>query len=517
MKADKKKSLRKSLVTIALLFTVVFSLGGFISPATAETSGPVGGASKPTVEFIDFNNGTTLTIVDYHNGTRDEITETILTKSEYQLGNGTADQSLTLTLPTTQKESTDYTTVTQDAVLGQEVLMGFTYELVVYRKFLDVEFDIWLLKAYARAGIDVDIGFGLRLPVRITLEYPEQMTGLELYELYATLTPLDWPDYDEFLCKFKAVVWVEAGVWAPLVGWQRVPRQEFGPDYDWSRSFPTPLGPRMEFKLPKLEEREKTLVDFWLMKVKGVIDPQLGSDRITATASATGDATGEQTIRWSDRDQRIPFTIRAGDYDPTTDYAEIQLSDFRYYFSIFKLYLKLKFDFDNWIDWLTGDPEWEIYTLDMSWLTEGSYLRVHPGTLGVVAVNNIFVKKPTLPPFPEGGLAVAVKPKITRIYGFPLIYVKTTVNILVVNNENFDDLITVKLEGIPDLLPLPARTRWTEQRIFLPAGGRDTIPLTIWIPTVPLLLLRQIVFRVEATSALWDKGYAMTSGAIKVG
>lgn len=327
-------------------------------------------ARKPTVDFTDFQNGTTLTIIDYQNETKDVISETTEMKTaKLQLGQNTVNQL---------RARAGYTTVTQDAVLEQEVLMGFTYELIAERWTI---IDIEVLVAYARAGIEVDIGFGLRLPVRITLEYPEEMIVGHDYELYATLTPLNRPDYDEFICKFKANVWVEAGVWIPFVGWTRY-SGSFGPDYDWSRSFATPLGPGMEFPIPSLEI---TVWDFWLMAVKAVIDPQLGSDKITAKASAGGDAAGEYTITWSEPDQRIPFTVHADDYGPS-GFAEIELSDFRYYFTIFKLHFKLKFDFDSWIDWLTGDPTIPLFTLDMSWLTDGLYLGVHKGTDGTVDV-----------------------------------------------------------------------------------------------------------------------------------
>lgn len=334
---------------------------------------------KPTVDFTDFKNGTTLTIIDYQNGVKDVISETTEMKTaKLQLGQNTVNQLMSGTTLVSRKESAGYITATQDVVLEQEVLMGFTYVLIAERWTI---IDIEVLVAYARAGIEVDIGFGLRLPVNITLEYPEDMLLGHDYELYATLTPLDRPYYDEFLCKFKANVWVEAGVWIPFVGWIEY-SYSFGPNYDGSRSFATPLGPGMEFPIPPLEI---TVWDLWLMAIKAVIDPEVGSDKITAKASAGGDAVGEYTITWSEPDQRIPFTVHVDAYG-STGFAEIELSDFRYYFTMFKLHFKLKFDFSDWIDWLTGDPTIPLFTLDMSWLTEGLYLGVHEGTNGIVNV-----------------------------------------------------------------------------------------------------------------------------------
>jgi len=373
---------KKALIFTGLLFIVVLSLGAVIDPVAAETNELVEGTTDATVEFTDFNNGTTLMVKDYRNGTKDVISETIqMRTAKLQLGKNVTNQTLCLDLPTSTEESTEWITATEDVVIEQEVLMGFTYQLTAQRWVgIDVLF------AYARAGVDVDIGFGLRLPVRIALEYPEQMTVGHDYELYATLTPLDRPDYNEFLCKFKAKVWVEAGVW--FFGWKEY-SASLGLDYDWSRSFPTPIGPAMEFPIPSFEILvfdSAWVIGFSVLKLNLVIDPQLGSDKITAKAKAGGDAAGEHIITWSAPDQKIPFTVHANDYGPT-DFAEIELSDFRYYFSIFKLHFGLKFDFHRWIDWLIGDPTIGLFTLDMSWLTEGLYLGVHAGTDGTVEVS----------------------------------------------------------------------------------------------------------------------------------
>jgi len=363
-------------------------VGSLALPVSGQPSEPV--FSSPTVESIDYGNGTVLTIVDYQNGTQDIISETTQTKTgKLHLTENAVNQSMSVTLPTSTEESTDWITATQDAVLEQEVLMGFTYLLTAKRQV-----GVSVLVAYLYAGIDVDIGFGVRLPVSIAIEYPEQMTVGNDYELYATLTPLDQPDYDEFLCMFKAVVWVEAGVFNPFtLSWLEY-AVSGGPDYDWSRSFPTPLGPDMEFPIPPFEITvwdSASIIGFSLLKLNLIIDPQLGSDKITAKATATGDAAGEYNITWSIPDERIPFTVHADDYGPT-DFAEIELSDFRYYFSIFKLHFGVKFDFHDWIDWLTGDPILWLFTLDMSWLTEELYLGVHQGTDGTVDVS-VFVEK----------------------------------------------------------------------------------------------------------------------------
>jgi len=369
--------------------------GALCSPAgAADETAPE--PSNPIVERSDFGNGTVLTVIDFKNGTKEMISETIQTKTAKMLLNATnvINQTMVVDLPTSLDEHTEWITADKDATLEQEVLLGFTYQFMAERwTFIDVN----VLVAYLRAGFEVDIGFGLRLPVMIALEYPEQMTVGRDYEFYATLTPLDRPDYDEFLCKFKAFFWVEAGVWHPEwydpFDWEEY-SASWGPNYDWSRSFPTPIGPTMEFPIP---EFEFTVYDtawdigFSLLKLNVVVDPQISSNMITANATAEGDASGEHTLTWSEPNQRLPFMIHTDDLGPT-DFARVELSDFRYYFSLFLLHFELKFDFHEWIDWLTGDPVIGLFTLDMSWLTEGLYLQTHQGTDGTVDVT-IYVEK----------------------------------------------------------------------------------------------------------------------------
>jgi len=425
-----KSNIRKALVPTTLLFIVAFSLCALTGPAAAETGNPIEENSKPTAEFIDFSNGTTQTIIDYGNGSNSVIRETFLMKTaKLKLGKDTTGQSLSVSLPTSEEESTDYVTVYEDAVLEQEVLMGFTYQLVAWHWS-----DSWdVLIAEASAGIDVDIGFGLRLPVRIALEYPEQMTVEHDYELYATLTPLDRPDYNEFKCTFQAMVWASAEIFGVDAF-----SFSFGPNYDYSKSFTTPLGPAMEFPIPSLERTvfdSAWVIGFSLLKLNLVIDPELGSDKITARASAAGDASADQTLRWSVPDDRIPFTVHADDYGPT-DFAEIELSDFRYYFTKFKVHFKLKFDFHDWIDWLTGNPTLTLFTLDMSWLTEGLYIGVHEGTDPTVDVT-VFVKK--------FGVDLVVTPSLLDIIPGDT----GTFDILVINRGNVPDTFDLSLLGLP--------------------------------------------------------------------
>jgi uncharacterized membrane protein len=77
---------------------------------------------------------------------------------------------------------------------------------------------------------------------------------------------------------------------------------------------------------------------------------------------------------------------------------------------------------------------------------------------------------PTLPDAPTGGLAIAVQPK--TIYMSP--GTQTVVNILVLNNQNFDDAVWINLtvSDIPEAYRADlAWFNWTAVKVFIPAEG----------------------------------------------
>jgi len=342
-------------------------------------------------------------IEDFGNGTRDLTYETFRKETANLQINQSELRQLSAINVMTTNDSTSYTTTTLQTSIEQEVIMGFTYEIAKIRQELvNVGGRIfWIIKWWVKAGINVDVEFGLRLPVNITLEYPEQMMAGNNYTYYATLTPIDKPDYNEFLCVFQTYLWVEVGV-TGLGKW----RQTFGPDYNYSKSFETPLGPDVEIPILPIEIPLWELgINFWIwelpafLKVNLVIEPAFGSEKITAIASATGDAniTENRHLEWSIPNQRLNFTVNADDHDPYTDYAFIQLRDFRYYFTKFSLHIKILFDFHDFVnDYIGPDPELTIATVDMSWLLEllgGPYLGTHQ-TLSI----SIYVEKVVPPP-----------------------------------------------------------------------------------------------------------------------
>jgi hypothetical protein len=120
---------------------------------------------------------------------------------------------------------------------------------------------------------------------------------------------------------------------------------------------------------------------------------------------------------------------------------------------------------------------------------------------------------PTLPLMPTGGLAIAIQPK--TIYMSPTS--ELVVNIYVINNQNFDDVITIDItnSGTPAQYQANlAWFNWTQVRVFIPAGSSIKIPLKITVPaSTPIGMY---VFKAVATSTAKPTTTAKDSGIIKI-
>ncbi|MFW9878975.1 MAG: hypothetical protein ACFFG0_38340, partial [Candidatus Thorarchaeota archaeon] len=369
------------------------------------------------------------------------------------IGETTLNQLIEIGTPTSTEESTDWIPVTQRVLFDPKITMGFRYDII------DIEYDIVnidIVVAYARATFLVNLLFSLNLPVDITVEYPEQMTVGKDYTWYATLTPIDDPQIKEFECKLGGGIEVAAGIF--VLVWVEY-SEFFGPYIDKSLDFVTPVGPGDSFPIGDFEV---TVWDFWLMSVDLVFEPLLTSQKITADVNCGGDSSGSHTLTWTDGGQKIPFTVHAEDYDPTTDSATIQLSDFRYYFTDFELILKLKFDFDPWIDWLTGDPTIKLFTLDLDWLIGEAYVGVHQGPSTVDV--EVFVKK--------FGVFIEITPLSNDVVpGETCAY-----NIFIQNDGNTEDEFILSLAGLP---PPPWLYGFNINSVILPAGESTNIIFSV--------------------------------------
>ncbi len=412
--------MRKAIIGIMIFLILAHTITVLSNAKTVRAERST--SSEPTLETKDFGNGTRQMITDYGNGTRDYTVETFIRK-EGKLDVSAEDSNVSAvsTEPSALKGQIqssknshlfnsmsepfdDYVSTTEDLNFTQEEMLGFTYTIAKFRyEVIDVEeYFCWWLVAYVKAGIDVDVEFGLRLPVRILMEYPRSMIAGNNYTLFATLNAIDEPNFNESLFIFKAQLWLEAWV----LGMDKPYILTYGPSIDESKSFETPLGPSSMAPLPsgeiKIFDSEWDPFNIDLVDVYLAIAPSFGSDKITAQASATRNSTvvHNSNLLWSEPDQRLNFTVRASD-DPTANYTIVKLSDFKYYFTKLNVDLGLHFVFTLWIEKLLGglEPQIHITTVDMSWLWQvlgNPYLTTHPGY--PTSVNVMILLEGFIPP-----------------------------------------------------------------------------------------------------------------------
>lgn len=126
---------------------------------------------------------------------------------------------------------------------------------------------------------------------------------------------------------------------------------------------------------------------------------------------------------------------------------------------------------------------------------------------------------PTLPSTPQGGLAVAIKPRTTDLKGlWPARYLEAQIEVLVINNQNFDDTIFVALtnDGIPT--NYQADLDWFDysaKATYIPAMSRFAFKVNIRIPT-RWTWPGYYYFKVIAASTAWSNRYAKDFGIILI-
>lgn len=519
MRKKHSRNVLKAFVTITLLVTVIFSYYTVIpsitnklaSYLTPEVEVPTAEAS-PTTDFFDFHNGTTLSIISYPNGSRDEIAQTLITETEFRLGDGTAIKSLQtpLSKATSQRASSpaDKSLMMNlqpgsppaPLVLLQDVVMGFTFGLEASRwdavpettktiTYPTITFPYFVIKTFkASLWVEVNLAFGLRLPVNITLEYPEHMFFGTDYPFNATLTPLDWTaaqygaaglkdilgraisaDENELLFQFTVSSNLLVEEWIDN-GWDTLINKTVGPDFDENRSFTTPVGPGMPFPdIPTTWEdiitlRYPPLIGFPICTLQMRIIDELASEKITALVTTEDDATGAYLLEWTEP-STAQFDITAeSDNNSWTNSATITLSDFRYYFSAFNVTLELQVIFEDLLDFLPN-LVFPVWNYDHMERTGEYFTSSHLGTDGTMDVEvDVFAPAPTF------DVELTITPPTQDI----LPGATATYTIDIENLGSVEDTFELSLTGLPD-----SWVEFSSTAITIPTG--ETVPVTLSI------------------------------------
>ncbi len=302
--------------------------------------------------------------------------------------------------------SSSYATISSDPTFTNDILMGFTVTTPQINHtwqadlYIPITFCVpwsWFgcqtlneHVASIKAGVDIGGAFGLRLPTVVNLNMPDTMLSGNSYSLSTSINGADWDSSNYSLAnvpaengnEFVARYSVFLGVHMWLIGYG-----DFGPyvdsHLDYGESFKTPIGPDETFPLPAKEYPP----DSTGLKVGrygafvGVglkISPYLGTQGIIASWTAKGDAIGTGSI-----DYRLPNInysfgpVKAGDYDTTTNRANIRLSDYKYYLSICKLTLSGRMQTGGWLPFYASGYD-DLYSVGCNGLTGGLYLGIHP-------------------------------------------------------------------------------------------------------------------------------------------
>ena len=277
-----------------------------------------------------------------------------------------------------------------------DVLMGFTYtgphidETREYTAELCIPIpwfpDPCYEAFYIKAGVELDWALGLRLPASVTMTGPDLVEQGNSYNFQTSLTPQDWDaskyagygvaaeNGNEFVLTFKFF----AGVKMRIGGFETCPLPPGVPCYveipqlDKSTSFTTPFGAGSSFPIPPIVIPLYSIgdSDFLSFTASLTITPQLTSTEIKADWHTVpgNDCYGSGTVTYTAPGEPVdfgPVSICNLDNTPTTNQAQVELENFRYYFNVFTLTMGAQVEVHvlNLYDNTFGI---NFYTLDLS-------------------------------------------------------------------------------------------------------------------------------------------------------
>ncbi len=280
-----------------------------------------------------------------------------------------------------------------DSTAVEDILLGFTYTgpNLDYTVDYCVEILPDVCAASFLAGFKFDYGLGLRLPMQASLTSPDLMPEGSNFSPTSSLIGQDWDaaaytaaglaaeDGNEFVMRLTFI----CGIFLEIAG-QSVIDLGVNVDEDESASFATPFGPGEYFPLPGLD------VPLWSKSAAGLasvelgfsMTPKLGSDRVTADWTATGDYVDAGQLTYTAASLPVSFgPLNTIDGPAQTD---VKIDGFRYYFTQFLLEMSAYIKLDVIGIW-DGTFSIPITDFDLSALTGDLYLGVHEGTTGSIS------------------------------------------------------------------------------------------------------------------------------------
>ncbi len=287
--------------------------------------------------------------------------------------------------------------------VAQELVMGFTtsgprIDYTIEEKWEECVV-VCVTLAEAKAGFELDWDIGFRLPLAVSLITSRPMRVGSSNPMAIAITSLDWSAQQfqqvgldpvggkEFLLQYIFFMGAKATILGvDVVDWA------LDAEYDASKSFATPIGLGASFPLPTLDLSPDatglnwTIGIFMSVGVGLSIDPHLEMGGITAEWQAVpgSDASGNGSITYNATGGPVTFgSVIADDFSPTTSYAHIRLSSFRYRFNEFMIELGGFLQFELF-GYGVKSGTFHIRDFDLSDVSDGQWLNPHTGTNATV-------------------------------------------------------------------------------------------------------------------------------------
>lgn len=279
----------------------------------------------------------------------------------------------------------------------EEILLGFTILGPQISKSVTV--NIADGAVIGVLTVTLDWALGLRLPMEVDLSAPDSVNEGSDFFPTTSVSGLDWSGADfvaagvaaengnEFVARFEASARATVDI-DTFIFTGRVFDESIGFSFDESQSFATPFGPGATFPLPPLDIPLWGL-DLGLVNLTAGVSfqPNLGSDRVTADWTTGGSASGAGTVTYTDpaiTEIIGPVTAING-----PDLGDIQLDEFKYWFTIFVIKVNAFIEINTPGIPLVGDlrEDGTIFEFDLGALTGGLFVDSHAGTSDTVTLS----------------------------------------------------------------------------------------------------------------------------------
>jgi PKD repeat protein len=271
-----------------------------------------------------------------------------------------------------------------------------------------------------RAGFAFDYGFGVRLPMKVTLYADDAVDEGTTFTPTTLAQGVDWSGADytaagiapesgnEFVMRYEFFLGAQVEV-------AEIPVLSWGPDVDVDRSssFATPFGPGAVFSLPYIDiPLASESVATASVEFGAYATPMAGSDKFTADWLASSGLSGNGSLEYYDPSVARPLSSVFAIDGPGL--GNLQIKNTEYVFSQFKVELGAYFSiniFDLW------DKRYPIPITDfnLSNLIPDISVPIHAGanptTLNAgVTIRNVAPAVGTLTGIPADPVAISDQP-----------------------------------------------------------------------------------------------------------